>query len=281
MSLEEKFYCYIYCDTRKPGNYVYKNYQFDYEPFYVGKGQGYRYRNHLFKSSMNSDRNKLKINKIKKILEETGNEPLIIRIGNFDENSAIKWEKFLIEIIGWKDLNKGPLTNLTDGGDGVSGVIQTEDHKQKFQNGSKKYWTAEKRKEYGKNHRGKNNNNFGNKWSKEQRKRASEYSKVNSNFVKNNPQKINPNIGEKVGKNKWCYLIYNSEHVLIDKNNSATTLSEKYKFVRSCITKYANTNKIYHGYYINKVRKEDKDKYEINNWIYWSFRYRNFKRRHN
>jgi hypothetical protein len=39
------------------------------------------------------------------------------------ENFAIDLEKDLIKKIGRKDLGLGPLTNMTDGGDGMSGSI--------------------------------------------------------------------------------------------------------------------------------------------------------------
>lgn len=37
-----EYYVYCYLDPRKEGVYVFGEYQFDYEPIYVGKGKGQR-----------------------------------------------------------------------------------------------------------------------------------------------------------------------------------------------------------------------------------------------
>jgi len=35
-------YVYIYLDTRKPGNFIYDDMLFNFEPFYVGQGKNNR-----------------------------------------------------------------------------------------------------------------------------------------------------------------------------------------------------------------------------------------------
>jgi hypothetical protein len=88
-------------------------------PFYIGKGSGDRYKKHV--SKVNYDTNRHKANKIKQILR-SGAQPEYKFPGvNLTENEAFALEIELIAFYGRADLGLGPLTNLTDGGDGVAG----------------------------------------------------------------------------------------------------------------------------------------------------------------
>lgn len=128
------FYVYIYLDPTKRGDYSYGDYSFEYEPFYVGKGKDKRIRAHLMPSVLNSG-NRHKKNKINKILKETSNAPISIIIkNNLSELDAFNLEKLLIALIGRFDLKLGPLTNMTDGGEGVSGRILSEKEKENIRN---------------------------------------------------------------------------------------------------------------------------------------------------
>jgi hypothetical protein len=128
-----RFYVYVYLDPRKPGRFVYGDYEFDYEPFYVGKGFNDRIVTHLFKCRLENDGNKLKTNKIKKIIRETGKEPIgIIYKEKLSEQDAFDLETKMIKTIGRKDLVDGVLTNLTNGGDGSFGYKHTYESKQKI-----------------------------------------------------------------------------------------------------------------------------------------------------
>src|SRR5690606_1472390 len=98
--------------TLKPGKYKFGQYEFDFEPFYIGKGTDKRYISHL----LNED----PINKEKnKIIIELKNKGIIPDIKIIKENlsndQAYQLENNLINIIGRKDLGIGPLTNLTSG----------------------------------------------------------------------------------------------------------------------------------------------------------------------
>ena len=121
LSLEPRFYVYVLLDPRKPGEFEYGKWTFKYEPFYVGKGSGARSTLHVLEANKNIlGCNPYKFNKIKKIQSVTGRDPIVLRRKNLDEDTALKLEIRLIQAIGRGKY--GPLTNLTDGGDGWSGA---------------------------------------------------------------------------------------------------------------------------------------------------------------
>ncbi len=66
-------YVYIYLDPRKPGLFKYDEYEFEYEPIYVGMGIRNRFTDHLkeatYKKFLKAG-NKIKFYKIKSILSE-------------------------------------------------------------------------------------------------------------------------------------------------------------------------------------------------------------------
>lgn len=121
-----KFYVYVYLDPRKPGKYVYGEYKFDYEPFYVGKGsndRSHRIHSHYGKYTQ------YKINKI----EKSGFIPIIIKQYNLiSENDAFIFESKMINDIGRSDKKSGPLCNHTNGGGGITGYKHTDETKEKI-----------------------------------------------------------------------------------------------------------------------------------------------------
>lgn len=116
------FYVYVYIDPRNN------------QPFYVGKGKGRRYKQHLQNSKSDlyyKETNKLKINKIRKILK-LGLEPLIEIHQTECEESSFRLEMDLIKKYGRIDNKTGILTNLTDGGEGQSGWKPDDAYREKM-----------------------------------------------------------------------------------------------------------------------------------------------------
>lgn len=110
-----EYYIYVYLDPRKPGKYVYGEYQFNYEPFYVGKGSGNRSNTHTHESNRLKGNMSPKIAKIKK-LQKLQLSPIIEKIKYFNiENEAYIEEINIISMIGSdyiSEIKDGPLTNM-------------------------------------------------------------------------------------------------------------------------------------------------------------------------
>lgn len=152
---KKTFYCYVYLDPRKPGYYKYGDWIFDYEPIWVGKGNGIRWKisNHLRHNSGN----RLLENKLNKI----GESNVIVIFPLIDsgltcEKYAFLAEKTFISNIGRLDLGTGPLCNLTNGGDGQSGLVHTEETKKKISESEKgKSLSSEHKRKIGEAHKGR------------------------------------------------------------------------------------------------------------------------------
>lgn len=90
------------------------------EVFYIGKGKGDR-------AKRKNGRNKLWENIVKKY-----GYTIEYPHKNISEEEAFNLEVYYINKFGRKDLGKGSLANLTDGGEGSSGNILTQEHKDKI-----------------------------------------------------------------------------------------------------------------------------------------------------
>lgn len=138
--MEKKYYVYVYLNPLKSGNYKYGSYSFKYEPFYIGEGKNNRFKNHL-SENLKDNCNKHKIRTIN-LIKRSGKKPIIIKLEeNLTKKISQDYEIALIKLIGRRDLGTGPLTNLTDGGDGTVGSIRTEEmkkHQSKKQKGRAK-----------------------------------------------------------------------------------------------------------------------------------------------
>jgi hypothetical protein len=218
-------YVYIYLNPLKIGTYNYGKFHFDYEPFYIGLG---KIDSHVKQASYNKEKS-FKDNVILKILKEN-QEPIRYKLyENITLYSAKRLEKCLIKLIGRKDLIKGPLVNLTDGGDGCQNSIVSKENREKARLRAIELWdkgifkpqygtsnpffnkhhteeTIQKIKKSifnGKSRKGENNSNFNNKWTEEQKKEASIRNKENHKHLHgdNNPAK-RKEVREKISESK-------------------------------------------------------------------------------
>jgi len=113
--------------------YIYYDPTRGHSPFYVGKGKTlgvvYRHLNGKTHSKTISGR----IQKIRK----AGLEPKVGVIIVDDDEIARLIECELISLFGRANIGNGPLLNLTDGGDGESGRIVSEEVRQKISKANK------------------------------------------------------------------------------------------------------------------------------------------------
>ncbi|NDB86370.1 MAG: hypothetical protein EB127_27285, partial [Alphaproteobacteria bacterium] len=94
--------------------YTYAYLREDRTPYYIGKGSGKRV-----------------YSKIRSVSIPPKDRILILK-KDLTEDEAFQHEKYMIAVFGRKDLGTGILHNKTDGGEGVSGHIYTEEQKQKI-----------------------------------------------------------------------------------------------------------------------------------------------------
>jgi hypothetical protein len=92
--------------------YIYAYLRQDYTPYYIGKGKGDRAYNHRNKYDIKPPKDKSRI--------------IIIQNDLTDIQSLIL-ERYYIRWFGRKDNNTGILRNRTDGGEGPSGWIASDD----------------------------------------------------------------------------------------------------------------------------------------------------------
>ena len=128
------FYVYAILDPSNPGSFQYRDSRiFDHIPMYIGKGKDKRCFEHLGQLKSAKKISTYLYNKMRKIKRETGLDPIIIKLyENLTEDQAFETEIFLIKQLGRHDQKRGPLTNLTDGGDGPTGVLMSVETREKI-----------------------------------------------------------------------------------------------------------------------------------------------------
>ncbi len=279
--MEKKYYIYLYLDDTKPGEYIYEDLKFEYEPFYVGKGSLDRINNSIY------DKGTFKSNKIRSIKNKGGKVIRLKLYENLYNHESLELEKLMISKIGRRDLNNGPLTNLTNGGDGRLISPHTEETKRKISETKKsqnlhtivtdaqkehlrEINLGEKNPMYGKTHSneikkaqsfrvsGKKHPMYGKKHSEET------LSKIRENRNKNVDQK-KKNIENRLKHNK-CILQYDLNGDFIREFESIKIASKELGLSESLIGKTCrgivkNPRKFLFSF------KEPKDKIFINSYL--------------
>ena len=118
MQCEAQYYTYIYYDPSRNN-----------EPFYIGKGKNERAWEHLGmldRGKPHPLKHRLQFMKKNNIF------PIIGIYSDLDEELAHLTEIELISKFGRKNLGKGTLLNLTDGGEGASGCVRSAETRYKI-----------------------------------------------------------------------------------------------------------------------------------------------------
>lgn len=119
--------------------YTYAYLREDKTPYYIGKGT----RDRIY-------------SKNRRIKPPKDKSRIIFLKQNLTEEEAFKHEIYIIAMFGRKDLGTGILHNKTDGGEGVSGFLHSEEDKRKISKLNKgKKLTADHKKKISESNKGK------------------------------------------------------------------------------------------------------------------------------
>ena len=133
----KQFYVYIYFDPRLEDDYNILGEVFNYKPVYVGKGQNNRVLKHI------NSKKKTRLVNLNQHLIKEGLVPCYRILKHFEkEEDALALEVELIKELGREDLKRGPLFNLTNGGEGTSGAVASRELLETKRSNTKAFWDS-------------------------------------------------------------------------------------------------------------------------------------------
>jgi hypothetical protein len=207
---------------KKPNRfYVYAHYKMGEEniPFYIGKGVHVQLKNEVgyYRAYTTSRRNRLWTN----IFNKYGVRVVILH-DNIVEKEAFEIETTLIKFWGRINLKTGQLANLTDGGEGESGQVRSEESKEKTRQTLMNHEVKEStRKKIGDKARGRPSPNKGKKQTEEQRK-------LNSSSHMGIPQSKETRRKQAINHTKYVWSIMND---ITGEENEFQTANDIAKFL--------------------------------------------------
>ena len=171
MKNSQKFYTYAYLRENRT-------------PYYIGKGKERRIYSTNRRFRPPKDKNRI-----------------IFLKQNLTEEEAFKHEKYMIAVLGRKDLGTGILHNRTDGGEGASGAVKSNETKEKISKANKgkinKPHLEETKRKISESLKGKNNPNYNKPLSDETKRKMKETIKRNQN------KKIKRKQRDEIKGRKW------------------------------------------------------------------------------
>lgn len=258
-------FVYVYLDPRKKGEYIYGEYEFQYEPFYIGVSSGEtihdRKTRHLHYAKLDRDitNNNYKKNIIKSILSDNLEPVILTYFNGLSLSDSFLKEKDMIISIGNRYDKSGPLVNISKGGDGGD----------TFSNNPRK---EEIRDKHRINALGSNNNMYGlplEEYPSHKAKLRGEHWNLGRTASVSTREKLSKNQTGSGNNRAKKTLLIDKEFNVVKEFDYCSDIANYIGSSTKSVTKTARTNSIkdipYHttkGYYI--IYKDDwEDKFKI------------------
>jgi hypothetical protein len=225
--------------------YTYAYLREDGTPYYIGKGKG--------------NRAYVKCNRITHLPKD--NSRILILKQNLTEEEAFRHEIYMIVVFGRKDLGSGILYNRTDGGEGCSGAIKSEEARRKIG----KAQEGEKNHNYGKSasvetRRKMSNSRTGTSRSEETKRKMSEaqIGEKNHNYGKTRSVEYKRKLSK--SNEKYHYTIYSTVDDRTYKTNNLNTFCKEHSLDNGNLQRTIIKNNLHKGF--KMIKKEALGQFE-------------------